>query len=172
MLILPNPLPVAFIYRSLVRLSFILATDSHTPLLVKRKRPVSDASEDTPASKEVSDAAKAFSKLKNKPKTGLWGLAAKANQSQQSDVQQEQQQQQQQQPHQQQHSPSSVESPVPLIKVSEPSFDKNANASHVDDKSKKTSLNGKSLKSQHFSDVVMSSFPSQVLTDQRLRYVA
>ena len=168
MLSLPIPLPVAFIYRSLVRLSFILATDSHTPLLVKRKRPVSDASEDTLASKEVSDAAKAFSKLKNKPKTGLWGLAAKANQSQQSDRQQEQQQSQhQQQPHQQQHSPSSVESPVPLIKVSEPSFDKNANASHVDDKSKKTSFNGKSLKSQHFSDVVMSSFPSQVLTDQR-----
>ena len=102
-------------------------------------------------SKEVSDAAKAFSQLKPKSsKTGLWNLPKPDS------VQQKQPKPPE--------SASSLESPVPFITVTESSFDKNANANL--DKKKTTNSSSSGFKtgqsSIHFSDVVMSSLPSQV----------
>jgi len=104
--------------------------DSETPLLVQTNGPNSKSQ---PTSPEVPDAVKAFPKLKNK--SGLWSLAAKSSspQQQQKDLpevddlpqQQTERLPQQQRPSvpAQQRVASSVESPVPSITVTEPSFD-------------------------------------------------
>ena len=140
--------------------------DSETPLLVRSTDQISDSQ---PTSSEVADAAKAFSQLKSKPKTGLWNIAAKpAAPLQQKDLPRandlpqpkEQRQQPKELQRQQPKQSSSVESAVPSITVTEHTFDTNANAEE-----RKDTVNsgiGKPQSSIHFSDVVMSTLPSQV----------
>ena len=118
----------------------LLLPDSHTPLLL-----AAAPSTDSSLPENVTVAAKSFSKPK--PKPGLWNLA-KA----------EPRQQQQQQQQQQSSSETIVETPTPSIKVTEPSFDSNANA---EEKSIASSGNTKGHSIQ-FADLVMSTLPSQV----------
>ena len=122
-----------------IRIPLLLLPDSHTPLLL-----AGAPSTDSSLPENVTVAAKSFSKPK--PKPGLWNLAK-------AEPRQLLQQQQQQS-----SSETIVETPTPSIKVTEPSFDSNANA---EEKSIASSGNTKGHSIQ-FADLVMSTLPSQV----------
>ena len=137
--------------------------DSGTPLLV---RGAGRASDSQPT--EVADPTKAFSNFSSKPKSGLWSKATKpaaplllkdppgaSDPPGANDLRQPPKELQR---HQQQA--SSVESPVPSITLTQPTFDAIAEKGILARKDTENSGMGKS--SIHFSDVVMSTLPSQV----------
>jgi len=136
--------------------------DSGTPLLV---RGAGRASDSQPT--EVADPTKAFSNFSSKPKSGLWSKATKpaaplllkdppgaSDPPGANDLRQPPKELQR---HQQQA--SSVESPVPSITLTQPTFDAIAEKGILARKDTENSGMGKS--SIHFSDVVMSTLPSQ-----------